>query len=475
MLQFHELLMLASLIINIVNGIITNNPNFITIKNSNSSGNSFAFDASSIRFKRSISEIGNTLITSRDIKKGERIIQIPCSMCLLAHREGTIRGLGGQTNKILDICGDLRNSLSDSDIIKGRTWDINLALALLEASCGEGLAGEIEVINELNIPLFWDSYSLDLPKPNEITLPFCMSIDTLNEIQDDHIKNGALQQQMRLSSLFRNLEEPKSWHRITAMLLDGGHSSETISNPLRWAFSIIRSRCFTLLDHWFCIVPIIDMCNHNVVPNARLVVNRNSDSNNDVDILMDPRDYAVCLYALEDIPSEQEISISYGDYDNDRLFVQYGFIVEGNSLDSIKWSFHEQNSTNNDTLSLMKVDITIKAIDSIINDINTDNNNDDVSMHRSIAVRNSIKHGLSIVHSQKELTLIEGLQCLLDDLTTIEKSYPTTLNEDRDIYDVTATNRLQLLMCLKYRTEKKILIIKGKMIIENAIKALKGY
>lgn len=120
----------------------------------------------------------------------------------------------------------------------------------------------------------------------------------------------------------------------------------------------------------------------------------------------------------------------------------------------------------------------MNAIDSIIND---NGNNNEVSKMRAIAVQESINEGLQTVHS-KSMTIIEGLQELYNDLIMIESSYPTTLDDDKNLYDSKSNsnsnsikNRLQLLMCLKYRIEKKIIISMGKSIIEEAIKILRGY
>jgi hypothetical protein len=232
-----------------------------------------------------------------------------------------------------------------------------------------------------------------------------------------------------------------------------------------------------LLDDWFGIVPIIDMCNHNNNPNTRLIVHRNSDSITN-DSAMNISDYCVCLYALEDIPFDHEITISYGNYDNDRLFVQYGFSMEGNIFDRIKWTIRKNNTNNgNDPISQMKIEISMKAIDSIIGDINTSNN--DNNKYRHIAIRESLKEGLSLAHAEN-ITIIEGMQCLYNNLTNIEAQYPTTLETDRILYEentdnISNINKLQLLTCLKYRIEKKILISISKTIIVDAIKMLKGY
>jgi hypothetical protein len=38
--------------------------------------------------------------------------------------------------------GDLREPLTDEQIMAGRTWDVQLALALLDATAGTGLGGK---------------------------------------------------------------------------------------------------------------------------------------------------------------------------------------------------------------------------------------------------------------------------------------------------------------------------------------------
>ena len=48
----------------------------------------------------------------------------------------------GQQDMVWDCAGDLRNSVSEEEHAKGRTRDVNLAIALLDATCGERLGGE---------------------------------------------------------------------------------------------------------------------------------------------------------------------------------------------------------------------------------------------------------------------------------------------------------------------------------------------
>ena len=75
------------------------------------------------------------LVASRNFLKNEVLIGVSKSMCLLANRDGSVfSGLLGQIDASFDDVGDLRMPLTDEQISTGRTWDVNLALALLDAT-----------------------------------------------------------------------------------------------------------------------------------------------------------------------------------------------------------------------------------------------------------------------------------------------------------------------------------------------------
>ena len=75
------------------------------------------------------------LVTSRQFLKNEPLIGISKSMCLMVNRDGSVfSGLLGQIDASFDDVGDLRLPLTDEQIVTGRTWDVNLALALLDAT-----------------------------------------------------------------------------------------------------------------------------------------------------------------------------------------------------------------------------------------------------------------------------------------------------------------------------------------------------
>lgn len=58
-----------------------------------------------------------------------------------------------------EAAGDLREPVSDEDFARGMTWDVRLALGLLEATADPQTGGE-----------FWDVYGRLLPRPHTITV-----------------------------------------------------------------------------------------------------------------------------------------------------------------------------------------------------------------------------------------------------------------------------------------------------------------
>ena len=93
------------------------------------------FDASGVRMYRgeSVEQFeteGSSLVATRPFDSGDIICEIPFSMCILAHVSGAIRGgsMMGQQDMIWEAAGDLRESVSEEDYLKGRTWDVQLAL-----------------------------------------------------------------------------------------------------------------------------------------------------------------------------------------------------------------------------------------------------------------------------------------------------------------------------------------------------------
>ena len=131
--------------------------------------------------------------------------------------------------------GDLREPLSDEQITTGRTWDVQLALALLDATAGTGLAGAAlfrffaqRSDDDLMCQVLkcrydyacaagdlWDQYTMELPSPEHMTLPFCYSPEVLDQIQCAAMKSNALKQQMRLKKVSPEVFSDHLSHRVT--------------------------------------------------------------------------------------------------------------------------------------------------------------------------------------------------------------------------------------------------------------------
>ena len=216
----------------------------------------------------------------------------------------------GQSD-LTDSCGDLRQAVSDEEFTLGRTWDVQLALALLEATSGLGLKSP-----------FWDvQYTSLLPKPEVVSssIPFCMAPADLHE-QPEAIREAAQKQKERLRNI--GITHDPAGHRVTALAESRLGDASHVVTPLEWAFACVRSRVFNGADQkgdsggCFALVPVIDSCNHSFDPNCEFERDQESES--------------FRLVALRDIEDGAECTICYGNHDNSRLLKQYGFTVEGN-------------------------------------------------------------------------------------------------------------------------------------------------
>lgn len=250
---------------------------------------------------------GSGLTATRDFCKGEVLVSIPLEMCLLARRDGSIRNLVGQSDRMWEALGDIREPIpSTASPETSLTWDLRLAFALLEATAGPSLAVAAS---------FWESYTGALPRPDTLTIPFCFSDLCLEETQDSNLISRARQQKQRLAK-FADFDAPDT-HRVGPF-----NPSAPSPGPLSWAFAMVRSRCFQIAPDWYAVVPIIEIANHSSEePNAEFATLGSSWNT------------AVCvLKSTEDIPKGSEVRIRYDansdrPYGNRRLFTQYGFTL----------------------------------------------------------------------------------------------------------------------------------------------------
>jgi hypothetical protein len=241
------------------------------------------------------SKWGNGLFASRHLAVGEVLLGVPREQCLIISFEGDKDG-----EIMVPKDGTFPRLMQGLGFADPLTWDMLLALALLDAVSGEG--GSI-----------WQSYALNvLPSPDSLTVPFCWSQTRLGALDHPEIIEGAQQQQQRLTSLFPALsqideeEDEPSW--------------------MAWAFACVRSRAYRIDGSSFGLVPHMDLANHSVQPNSNFRTSEDASK-------------ALELVALKEIKQGDEIFISYTGpegYTNQRLMSQYGFVLpDGNPADRI--------------------------------------------------------------------------------------------------------------------------------------------
>eukprot|EP00640_Fibrocapsa_japonica_P001867 CAMPEP_0113939712 /NCGR_PEP_ID=MMETSP1339-20121228/5986_1 /TAXON_ID=94617 /ORGANISM="Fibrocapsa japonica" /LENGTH=452 /DNA_ID=CAMNT_0000943309 /DNA_START=178 /DNA_END=1536 /DNA_ORIENTATION=- /assembly_acc=CAM_ASM_000762 len=261
----------------------------------------------SIMLKEEDSGVRNLLATA-DVEKNEAIVSVPGAYCLWANRDGEIQGLAGQSDATWDLAGDLRNPYPDILKAQGLTWDLRMAVALVEATIGQGCGGR-----------FWDAYSLMMPAPHTLTMPMCLNKRLGEELQHKEMAKAGDRQRIRLKEHFPSLMNP-GYHPLVKCYEDMGKADQ-YPDALTWCFALVRSRVFSADDDRFAYVPFMDMVNHSLEPNA--------------DYQYDPESDSFKLVALRPIPSGEEVTISYGrGLCNDDLFQRYGFFLKGNHIGS---------------------------------------------------------------------------------------------------------------------------------------------
>lgn len=101
---------------------------------------------------------------------------------------------------------------------------------------------------------------------------------------------------------------------------------QTISiSTLAWCLSSVSSRAFTLSSSETSevsqrLIPLLDMINHSSQPNTSVQLKENG---------------LIQLTALREIQPGEELSISYGEHDNDALLLDYGFVDDDNLYESL--------------------------------------------------------------------------------------------------------------------------------------------
>jgi len=373
-----------------------------------------------------------SVICLDNVEKDNVILSVPGRLCLWANRDGTIEGLEGQSDVTWLEAGDLR--IGYPDLLKGQglTWDLRLAIALLEASLEKRSGGG-----------FWDVYGFLLPAPHSLTMPICFPKDLTKEIQNDFMEKAAAQQHSRLESLFPSLIKP-GYHPKFAVYQELGMTS-AVPNALMWCFSMVRSRVFSASSDRFAFVPFLDMCNHWVEPNADYKYNEESNSFD--------------LFALRPIARGDEVLISYGNaLSNDDLFMRYGFVIPGNPVANSFLSMRKGKEKQShklgeqETNQLNSIQNTLLSLASL--SVNSDEDRLEVTRLKSVLT--ALNKLLSEHESGDLKNAISQLRETI--LQTSRLEFITTLETDTDLlrrYREDKGVDARLLAAVEYRYDRK--------------------
>ena len=184
---------------------------------------------------------GRSLVASRAIEAGEVLLSVPLSLCLTTHRSGVCGGLIGQTDAIWEAAGDLREEVGESLFKRGATWDVRLALAVLEATAGAGGP-------------FWDAYRQLLPVPPQVAHPVCLPVVLQPELQDKELERGTAERAAMLSDIYPLLVD-HAVHPVTASYVQMGAPLDRVPSPLQWAYGLVTSRGLAVADPEPCPSP----------------------------------------------------------------------------------------------------------------------------------------------------------------------------------------------------------------------------
>ncbi|CAM9407339.1 unnamed protein product, partial [Hapterophycus canaliculatus] len=212
------------------------------------------------------------LMADEDVQRGEVMLEIPSDICLWSTRDGVVSGLYGQSDLCWEAAGDLRHPVSDENFARGTTWDVRLALALLEATSDPQIGGK-----------FWSVYGRLLPQPHTVTVPFCLPERLLVQLHNGGMVERARKQVERMRSLYPDLmrtllshpktaiyaaasateqDAPTAAAAVSATKEVAGKETDMAPMALLWAFAMVRSRAFVAEDDRFAFVPFLDMANH---------------------------------------------------------------------------------------------------------------------------------------------------------------------------------------------------------------------
>lgn len=426
------------------------------------------FDGGGVRMMKD-SFGGSGLTATRDFGKGEVLVSVPLDMCILARRDGSIRNLVGQSDRMWEALGDIREPIPSTPESAFLSWDLRLAFALLEATAEPSLAAQGK---------FWETYTGALPRPDTVTIPFCFSDRCLEETQDATLISRAREQKQRLAK-YADFDAPDT-HRV-----DPFNPSAPSPGPLSWAFAMVRSRCFQIAPDWFGVVPIIEIANHSTEPNAEFLT------------LGSTWDTAVCvLKSTEAVPNGGEVRIRYDAnadraYSNRRLFTQYGFVLHrAGSLPSLLEGEEDESAGGEETESLsaaksrtvdalVDAALVLSAVEGamLVEHISSTLGQRIRALPQSLnekEILDTLSSDILLKTGGSPRTSLQSDEALLQKLESSSSSIVDEKGESVESASV-VLNREQFAAAVRYRIDCKISVQVALSVIEEAQKSLTLY
>jgi len=272
---------------------------------------------------------GRGLFATRDIARGENIISVPLTACLVAEREEALYAPGASWEELTG------GRVQGYERLQGfyeqypLPWELRIALLLFDAYEG-------------NASTLWNEYCELLPALDSLSVPLCLTTTPGLELEyiNAEVRSFVQNQRDMLRTAFGDLVNEYSPDASAASDNESDEDEDvSFEEFLCHAVALVTSRAFQLQDGLFALVPLIDMANHVEQPTAIVAISATDLSPNMLKRASPQRPLTgeVQLVARKDISRGDEVTVSYGaELSSANLFSKYGFIqADGSSSDVV--------------------------------------------------------------------------------------------------------------------------------------------
>ncbi|CAM6094608.1 unnamed protein product [Calypogeia fissa] len=304
-------------------------------------------------------------------------------------------------------------------------WDLRLAcLLLLALDQNEN---------------FWQVYSEYLPGSEEMTSPIFATEDILHELQDEDLEVVISSQKKRAFDFWAQHWTGDVILKLKRLAKDPSH--------FLWALGVVWSRRFFMtmtigskVQDAHMLIPYADMLNHSYHATCSY---RWRKRDRMLEVVMNPG---------QTVRQGDEMTLNYAHSMPSELFMQYyGFSSSKNPFEVVKFSgkakIHRESFLSAFNLSDISKDVSYTGPEEDERGVI-----DGAVLAAARALPTWSEEDLPFLPSQE----IKAARNLKQECKQLLQTFPTTLDEDRFIYDSCTDPRLQA--AVKYRMHRKILI-----------------